>query len=316
LFQAIGKAAASRGRSAISVNGERAVLARVTLRDSERPRIAASFHRRAHDGSLPVLGSVELGGAPVSRTPLSSVMPENGYQMLLEELPNAPRDEMPSALGWRIRDRLDMELEDAVIEILDMPAQARSTGSQSAYAVVSSRQQVEDEVARIRAAGLKLDTIDLPELCMRNIAVRLPQDAEGVAFLNFTDEHGLLTVTRQGVLYLVRRLDIGALQLEMTPTTQVRSGLIPSICLELQRSLDYYETHYDLPSINELVLAPGAAMEGLKAAITEQLGLNVTTLDLAAVFDLDEPLDENAQRECLFAVGAALRADAPGGRER
>ncbi|MDZ7767950.1 MAG: hypothetical protein U5K38_02170 [Woeseiaceae bacterium] len=44
---------------------------------------------------------------------------------MLEELPNAPRDELKQALAWRIRDRIDTPLDEAIIELLDMPAQAR-----------------------------------------------------------------------------------------------------------------------------------------------------------------------------------------------
>ncbi|MDZ7642969.1 MAG: hypothetical protein U5K76_01285 [Woeseiaceae bacterium] len=77
----------------------------------------------------------------------------------------------------------------------------------------------------------------------------------------------------------------------------------------MQRSLDYYETQYDLPPISNLVLGPGTGFEALRAGIAEQLGLAVRTLDLDELFDLEMPLAPDEQRECLFAVGAALRPD-------
>ncbi len=312
LFQGVRKSTAARGRAALTWNGAGAVLARVTGREEPRPRLATAL-QSAPPGRAPDLAGLASGANGLSRGPLSTVLAEDRYQLLLEELPNAPRDEMRSALGFRIRDRIETPLDEAVIELLEMPPQARATGTRSAYAIVTSQEDVQDHVARVRAAGLKLDTIDLPELCMRNLAVRLPQDQDGVAFLHFTDEHGLLTITRQGVLYLVRRIEVGRLQLDMTPTTQVNTGLIPSICLELQRSLDYYEAHYDLPSIGELVLGPGTAVAGLGEAIAGQLGLTVSTLDLAGLFELDEELDQEQQKACLFAAGAALRTDAATG---
>lgn len=313
MFEGLKKAAASRGRAAVTWHDGRAALASAVSRDQPLPHLQAAVADVASDDSgMPDLAGLRLNGESLQRIPLSAVLPDGSYQLLLEELPNAPRDEMHSAIGWRIRDRIDVELDDAVIELLEMPQQARG-GKRSAYAVVARREAVESQIASIRAAGLKLDTIDLPELCMRNIAVRLPQDKEGVAFLHFTEESGLLTITRQGVLYLIRRIEIGKLQLDQTPTTQVHTGLIPSICLELQRSLDYYETHYDLPSISTLVLGPGTGMDALKKAIADQLGLNVGSLDLNSIFDLGEPLSEDAQKECLFAVGAALRSNDAGG---
>ncbi len=283
-------------------------------RERPQPRLATSVAASGHDGAPPVLSAIELDGERLANAPISTVMPDGSYQLLLEELPNAPREELTSALGWRIRDRIDMPLDEAVIEILDMPPQARASGSKSAYAVVSSREAVVEQVARIRTAGLKLDTIDLPELCMRNIAVRLPQDADGVAFLHFTDEHGLLTITRQGVLYLIRRIDVGRLQLGMNPATPPDSDLVSSICLELQRSLDYYETHFDLPSVSSLVLGPGAGTAGLVDAIGMQLAVSVDRLDFSSLFEMSTELDDDTQANGLFAVGATLRPDAAGGR--
>ncbi|MEX0824489.1 MAG: hypothetical protein WD001_02595 [Woeseia sp.] len=243
--------------------------------------------------------------------PVSTVLPGGSYQLMLEELPNAPRDELKQALGWRIRDRIDTPLDEAIIELLDMPAQARGGQKPSAYAAVTNQAVVESLVAQVKRAGLKPDAIDLPELCLRNIAVRLPQDSRGVAFLHFTDDCGLLTITRGGVLYLVRRIDVGQVALDETPGTQSREALIPKICLELQRSLDYYETHYDCRPVSDLVLGPGSGIGVLQEALRDQLGLDVTTLDLADLFDISEPLSEETQHECLLAIGAALRSEAP-----
>lgn len=315
MFEGLRKAVASRGRAAVTWHDGRAVLARATLRDQPAPRLRATVSDVGTDEyGRPALASLRLDGEPLQRVPVSAVLPDGRYQLLLEELPNAPRGEMHAAMGWRIRDRIDVALDDAVIELLEMPQQARG-GKKLAYAVVASREVVQNQIAGVKGAGLNLDTIELPELCMRNIAVRLPQDAEGVAFLHFTADSGLLTITRQGVLYLIRRIDIGMLQLDRTPTTQVHTGLIPSVCLELQRSLDYYEAHYDLPSISTLVLGPGAGTGPLQQAIANQLGLKVGVLDLNELFDFAEPLSEEAQKECLFAIGAALRTDSATGWE-
>ncbi|MGB5344903.1 MAG: hypothetical protein WBN23_01935 [Woeseia sp.] len=312
MFQRLRKASSTRGRAAVTWHGDRAALARVSETDSNRPLVAAALHNVEQRGfGHNVFSGIELGGEALGRSPVSTVLADGSYQMLLEELPNAPANEMREAIGWRIRDRIDTPLEEAVIELLEMPQHARATRANSAYAVVARRDDVQTQIEKIKAVGLKLDTIDLPELCMRNIAIRLPQDAEGVAFLHFMDDSGLLTITRQGVLYLVRRIDIGKLQMDVTPTTQLRQGLIPSICLELQRSLDYYETHYDLPSITSLVLAPGSALAPLMKAIREQLGLEVSRLDLADIFELETALDEETQKDCLLAVGASLRALTP-----
>lgn len=316
MLQGLRKVRVARGRTAVTWRGNRAVLARASHRDQQIPRLEAAVVDVETDGNgRASLSGLQFRSQSLQRTQISTVLPAGSYQLLLEELPNAPRNEMRSALGWRIKDRIETSLDDAVIELLEMPAPARGGKSPSAYAIVARRDAVCAQADQLKAAGLKLDAIDLPELCMRNLATRLPQDGEGVAFLHFTDVEGLLTITRQGVLYLIRHIDIGQLQLDETPTAELRTGLIPSICLELQRSLDYYEAHYDLPPIKSLVLGPGTGSERLQKAIDEQLGLKVLNLDLNAMFELDEPLSGDIQKECLFAVGAALRPDSAIGWE-
>lgn len=310
MLQRLKNVSVARGRAAITWHGGRAALVRATHRDQSAPRLETSLTEVAKDTHGQVdLSGLQLAGQPVQRSAISSVLPDGSYQLLLEELPNAPREEMRSAVGWRIKDRIEMSLDDAVIELLEMPAKARGGTNQSAYAIIAKREQVSAQIARLKAAGLKLDVLDLPELCMRNLAARLRQDQEGVAFLHFTDNGGLLTITRQRVLYLIRHIDIGQLQLDESADTQLSTALIPSICLELQRSLDYYEANYDLPAVKTLVLGPGAGLATLKAAITEQLGIKVLDLDLNAMFDLAQPLSADDQKACLFAVGAALRPD-------
>lgn len=306
----------ARGRVAVTWQGEYAAVAWMSDRDQATPRLHTALKQVDPENSdASDVAGMGPGGRSMNGVPVSTVLPDGSYQLMLEELPNAPRNEMRDALSWRIRDRLDTPLEESVIELLEMPAQARAADKSSAYAIVARQTDVEKQIERVKAAGLNLDTIDLPELCMRNLAARLPQDEDGVAFLHFTDESGMLTITRQGVLYLIRHIDVGQLQLDQTPATQVRVGLIPQICLELQRSLDYYETHFDLPGISHLVVGPGRGMESLKHAVNEQLGLNVSTLDLGNMFELDQPLAEDEQKELLLAVGASLRLDAGSGWE-
>ena len=312
MFQGFGGTSSAYARAALTINGQRAAVVRVSDSTAARPVLEARvFDVLAGDNGEPDFTKSGIDTKALQKLPVSTVLPGGSYQLMLEELPNAPRDELKQALGWRIRDRIDTPLDEAIIELLDMPAQARGTQKPSAYAAVTNQAVVESLVAQVKRAGLKPEAIDLPELCMRNIAIRLPQDSRGVAFLHFTDDCGLLTITRGGVLYLIRRIDVGQVALDESPGTQSREALIPKVCLELQRSLDYYETHYDCRPVTDLVMGPGSGIGALQDALRAQLGLDVSTLDLADLFETGEPLNEETQHECLLAVGAALRSEVP-----
>src|SRR3954468_9577954 len=57
------------------------------------------------------------------------------YQMLLVEAPNVPALELKTAVRWRIKDLLDYHVQDATIDVLDIPAeQEGGTRAHSMYA--------------------------------------------------------------------------------------------------------------------------------------------------------------------------------------
>jgi hypothetical protein len=87
----------------------------------------------------------------------------------------------------------------------------------------------------------------------------------------------------------------------------LRSELVAGLALEVRRSLDYVESHYEHPAM------PLLHVSGLEQADREQiareLGLSVREVDLKTLFDTDDTFSPELQRLCLPAIGAALRRD-------
>ncbi|MBT8109303.1 MAG: pilus assembly protein PilM [Gammaproteobacteria bacterium] len=271
---------------------------------------AAAVERHANDDDWPGRLERQASGIQLGRTPLTSVLPSGSYQLVLVEIPNVPANEVPSAVRWQIKDILDFPVDEAVIEMFEMPELSTSSNKNMAYAVATQRSRVQDHIELLHDAGLSLDVIDIPELCTRNIATLLPQDARGVAFLHFADSHGTLTITRQGVLYLIRQIEMGLAAMEAVVQDDfARKELVSTIVLETQRSLDYYESHFDYGPVTELVLAPGSNIGGLADSLHEELGLTISSLDLNGLFDMRAALSIEDQSDCLVAIGAALRSE-------
>ncbi|MEQ8206577.1 MAG: hypothetical protein RIA65_10410, partial [Woeseia sp.] len=112
MLQGLKNVSVSRGRAAVTWHGGRAALVRASHRDQRVPRLEASVIDVATDEQgLTNLSGLHLDGPSVHRSAISSVLPDGSYQLLLEELPNAPREEMRSAVGWRIKDRIEMALD-------------------------------------------------------------------------------------------------------------------------------------------------------------------------------------------------------------
>jgi len=298
-------------RAGIALDGAHAGLARVRRLDDGSLSLAARVLDTAGgDEAWADRAASQATGMDLDRTPVSTVLSADAYHLQLVEVPNVPADERLAAIRWRIKDLIEFPLDDAVVELFEMPPHANPGDSPIAYAVVTKRDEVLQQIDLMKRVDLQLDVIDIPELCIRNIAVMLPQDKNGVAFLHFTDDCGFLTITRQGVLHLIRRLKIGRRALVDAAddqfTLQERAA---GISLEVQRSLDYYESHYDCQPITEIILGPGTDLDALPAALTEHLGLSVNRITFDELFHLENDISSEEQAGCLLAVGAALRAD-------
>jgi MSHA biogenesis protein MshI len=306
------KALARNVRAGIAHDGTLAGLARVRRLDDGGLSLAARVLPTTDDADWADRVVSEVADMNLHRTPASAVLAADAYQLQLVEMPNVPAEELLQAVRWRLKDLLDYPVDEAVVELLEMPRHANPGSAPVAYAVVTRRTEVLQQIELMKRADLQMDVIDIPELCIRNIAVLLPQDEYGVAFLHFTENCGYLTITRKGILHMTRRLETGRRALAAASTDEFAlQERIAGISLEIQRSLDYYESHYDCRPITEITLGPGADLDTLPAALNEHLGFAVNQINLDDLFTLEDDLSTEQQGDCLLAVGAALRSDQP-----
>jgi MSHA biogenesis protein MshI len=164
---------------------------------------------------------------------------------------------------------------------------------------------VKQQIELVERAGLDLGVIDIPELALRNVAALLETEGRGTALLHLGDRRSTLLLVRQGVLYLMRHVETGALTL--ADAGEMRGELVVGLALEVRRSLDYIESHYEHTSIPQLHTS--GLEEADRAQLARELGIPVSGVDVAALFETTEVVSPQLQRLCLPAVGAALRRD-------
>lgn len=240
------------------------------------------------------------------RTSAINVLDPAGYRLLLVEAPDVPAPELRAAVRWRIKDLIDFHVDDAVIDVFEMPSHGRGGSHKMMYAVTAKAEFVRQQIDSIENAGFKLDVIDIPELALRNVATRLEAEDRGAALLYLADRRSTLLLVRGGVLYLARHVDTGMTSLVEANVS--RRELVAGLALEVRRSLDYFESHYEQTSIPH-VFTSGLDDED-RRGLAEDLGVAVRAVELARVLDTDEALSPALEHLCLPAIGAALRHDA------
>jgi MSHA biogenesis protein MshI len=262
----------------------------------------------------------------LNKTPCISVAESDSFSLLLVEAPEVKAAELKAALRWKVKDLLPFHVDDAVIDVFDIPGQQQRGRAQQMYVVASRLSTVQEHISLLEERGVQLAAIDIPELVLRNIAMQLPEAANGVAMLHVSANSGTLIICRADVMYLTRNIKLGYRQLanllpqrsgqdefvldEAEPTPEALLQAIDNIVLEIQRSLDYCESHFSLPPVASLVLAPMVEeIPPLMPYLSSNLGIPVRMLDLNAVLDCPQHLDDALQSRCLLAIGAALRQE-------
>lgn len=263
-----------------------------------------------------ITGGVEHALASVihklrlARAPLSAVVGAEDYQLVQVEAPEVLPSELRAAVRWRLRDVISFHIDDAVVDVFEIPDQSRRSQAKMMFAVAARSSAVQRLAAAAAPVCSGFDAIDIPELCLRNIAALLPQDQRGAALLVLAERSAQLLLTRQGVLYLARRIELARgyeLSLDGADGDGVDAG---ALALELQRSLDYYESHFDQTPIGDLVIAPqGERSDALAAALASETSLKISMLNVRDVLSVSDAVQTDLSGACLTAIGAALRVD-------
>lgn len=231
------------------------------------------------------------------------------YQLLSVEAPNVPADELRTAIRWRLKDMLDFHVDDATIDVLDVPVEPNAASrTHNMFAVAARNSVIRERMGRLSEARIGVTVIDIPDMAQRNVAAMIEPEGRGLAMLSFTSEGGLLTVNYRGELYLSRRIEVSMAQLADEDLDR-RTATFDRITLELQRSLDHFDRQYHYVNIPKLVLASFGA-SGLADYLASNLYLPVEEFDLGAALDIGsvpELADRHGQQRFLMAIGAALR---------
>jgi MSHA biogenesis protein MshI len=242
-----------------------------------------------------------------------TLMSAGEYQLLTVEAPNVPPAELKAAIRWSVQGLIDFHIDDATIDVLDIPPEPGSSGAAHAmYAVIARNELVKRHIDRFHAAAIPLSVIDIAETAQRNIGILCEAtDAQGVALIYVADTYSLLTVNFKGELYLARRIEFGLDQLFRQNDDGAREGGLNRILLEVRRTFDVFERQYHFVPVGKLVVAPEPKDSGIRAHLAENLDLPVVSLELGEIVDFADGLEPDlaAQWKHFHLIGAALRQD-------
>ena len=333
MFTFLKKKKRGQGTNAV-VLSEEGIAHACVIQHAGQPPTLQSFHFSAIENKTETASTLEkfvqqnkLVDLPVVTTLLTA-----DSNLVMLEKPEVADSELRQAVRWRVKDSLPFNIDDAIVDVFEIPGQRERGRTPLVYVTAVEKEFLKQRIQLLEEHGLELESIDIAELVMRNIASLLPEDKQGVALLKLDATQGLMTLTHDSTLYMARNLDVGYASLTTAPMStsaasilgenesgveglELEEGMSPdqqraldAIVLEVQRSLDYCESHFAKPAINSLVIAPlPYEIPGMINYLATMLGLQIRLLDLNGVLDLPQPISEEMQANCFFAIGAALK---------
>jgi len=288
----------------VETGPEGIALAHVTRPVGEPPQLLHCLFREAAPAEQPAVLKAMVAELGLAGMPVNLLLHPAAYQLLLLDCPDVADSELRDAMRWRVRDLISEPLDEVQIDAFALPQDAYRGRSRMAYCAVLSKARMREWEQLVRQAELHLQSIDITEMAFRNIGLLAGAQGINLALLRLRSSEGLISIQHGADLYMARRIEHGLEQVE---------GDFSGITLEIQRSLDYFESQLGKGYLNRLLLAPMKRDgERVLQALTGGLAVNLQRLDLSQLFadDVAAGLSERDQAYCLAAVGAALRQEA------
>tara|TARA_R110000868_G_scaffold290766_5_gene550934 strand:+ start:1190 stop:2176 length:987 start_codon:yes stop_codon:yes gene_type:complete len=288
-------------RCCVSINHQEFSIACINQHDEVNEIV---FLEKIRFDDLESLSLVLKGVAEkhnLAQTPIYWLLNPDEYQLnLIETLP-VPKNEFQTALSWRVRSLIDYPVEEAIIEHFELPAKKNSDDIPLIGAVTAKKAQLSDMILLLKDSGLRLVTIDIPELALLNLTSLYETDEKTSAFLYFYGNTVILNISSKKILYFTRRIPV---------TKKDEAGIdYEKLSLEILRYFDFFRSQWRLSTPSRIFAASDTGDANIIAtALTERLLSTVEPYTLnSTIIDTDEK--NQVVANYLLDYGCLLRKE-------
>ena len=187
------------------------------------------------------------------------------YQLLQLDRPAVPESEINQALQWTVKEQLSSDAE-LTVDYFDLPA--APANAKKLNVVSLGKNEIETIRDGVIAAGLNLVNISVEELTTCNL---LPpnEDAAIILYQN-AGEQICLSIVKKGLLYFSRRLRAYE-NLASFSEQELQMGVADNLALEIQRSMDYFESQLRQAPVKQVYIALDTAHQTFLADLIKDV---------------------------------------------
>ncbi len=254
-------------------------------------------------------------------------------------LPVMPDKDLKEAVSWDIRKEIAIPASDLVTDYVNA---ATVSGVEKNKLSVIAFSIIKDEVTKIiqvfKDAGLELKVIDVVPTALLAVFDLNNKWETGVnyAMLDIGDTASTLVILKDGRLAFSREIDFGGAELtkslaaalnitdeeaeqykvahglsvledDREKVGEVLTSLIEKLCLELSRSIDYYQAQFRGGTMAKLFLTGGtASLKGIDDYISNTIGVACFVHDPLKNVKIPGHIDSQALKSVSPALNVAV----------
>lgn len=276
-------------------------VVRIVKLQRQQDGIACTVTRElpyAKEDQLPMILGKAIEEYKLHECVTSIVLPPNRIQNSQIEKAELPAHDIQKSLPWQCKDLFSIPPQDMICDYIDMSLQPAGQ-STKAHIFATSKSYLEMITTPFHQKGAQLGTITSEQFALAQL--QTSKDSAQLAFIQHQNADGILAIVKNKQICFARKLRGMNAIIDMTPE-QLEAGGVDNLAIELQRSIDFYESQLKQPPIKNAVLA--IAGDNADAIIK---AVNVTLPVRAKAFLVDSLINsELITQSLLTPLGAAL----------
>lgn len=228
----------------------------------------------------------------------SIVIPAGRVQSTQIESSELPEGDIQATLPWKVKELINIAPQDMICDYIDMPLQPTGQGPKT-QVLATSKKYLEAISAPFHDSGAEISAITTEQFAYAKL--QTTKDAAQLVFIQNKKADAVLLIVKNQEICFARKVRNSAVIMDMTPE-QLEMGGSDSIAIEIQRSIDYFESQLKQPPIkNALLSMRGENAERLITALNQVLPVRTKLISIDNIKHTDS-LDISY----MAAIGAAL----------
>ncbi|MBE7214437.1 MSHA biogenesis protein MshI [Shewanella benthica] len=198
------------------------------------------------------------------------------YQLLVVDKPNVEPSEMSQALLWSVKDMVTHAVTDIHLDYFDSPL----PNSAKLNVVVAEKARLSAMVLAAQEHHMQVLGISIEEMAVTSLFAK--DNQAKLVLCHTPGQDLLLTVVKQGQLYMQRRVR-GFNKLDTVSADDLAMGMADSLSLELQRSMDYFESQLRQAPVASIELLINGQVDKLAELVSANFDQKVNAIPVDTV---------------------------------